>query len=122
MSIMGIQREYHGMIASSHYLSTFYISLYYDCIYNTNTVVRSLGQLSILPGWYIYTEAVRAAGGVVSNGGIINTPGWDIYKTTVADGTFWGAYITGNPSAVHLESTGSRHISFDIGVKRGEIW
>lgn len=46
-------------------------------------------------GWYIYPEEVRALGGVVSNGGIINTPGWDVYKLTVADGTFWGAYITG---------------------------
>lgn len=46
-------------------------------------------------GWYIYPEEVQALGGVVSNAGIINTPGWDVYKTTVADGTFWGAYITG---------------------------
>ena len=63
-------------------------------------MLLSFSRLKILPqrssGWYIYPEEVQALGGVVSNAGVINTPGWDVYKTTVADGTFWGAYITGD--------------------------
>eukprot|EP00435_Cladocopium_sp_Y103_P066803 s459_g29.t1 len=52
--------------------------------------------MHIIVSWYIYSEEVRALGGVVNNAGTINTPGWDVYKTSVADGTFFGAYITGS--------------------------
>ena len=68
-------------------------------IYNIHVIVILSAEnpaSAFLKGWYIYPEEVQALGGVVSNAGIINTPGWDVYKTTVADGTFWGAYITGD--------------------------
>jgi len=51
------------------------------------------GQL----GWYKYPPAVLQAGtGVpVNDAGKIDPEAWEAYKQTVADGTFWGANITG---------------------------
>jgi hypothetical protein len=99
MSIMGIQWEYSGILPLAFYIIYIYF-LHILLLYIQYSCYCSFSRLKILPqrssGWYIYTEAVRALGGVVSNAGIINTPGWDVYKTTVADGTFWGAYITGD--------------------------
>ena len=46
-------------------------------------------------GWFIYPPDVAAVAPLIIGDGLINTEAWDLYKPTVADGTFWGAFITG---------------------------
>ncbi|CAK9015307.1 unnamed protein product [Durusdinium trenchii] len=42
-------------------------------------------------GWFIYPESVTVHGMLLDPGtGVINTPAWNAYAPTVADGTFWG--------------------------------
>ncbi|CAK8994390.1 Protein URA2 [Durusdinium trenchii] len=51
------------------------------------------------PGSYKYPESVTSLGDPVSAWGTINTPAWDAYSITVADGTFFGGDITGGGGA-----------------------
>jgi len=51
-------------------------------------------------GWYKYPESVLSAGGEpVDDSGNINDKSWSAYAKTVADGSFWGAQITGAAGA-----------------------
>lgn len=46
-------------------------------------------------GWFKYPASVTSIGTPVDASGNINTAAWDAYSKTVADGTFFGGYITG---------------------------
>lgn len=46
-------------------------------------------------GWYKYPPEVKQYGDPVDVLGIVNEKAWAAYEPTVADGTYWGAQITG---------------------------
>eukprot|EP00930_Biecheleria_cincta_P049709 TRINITY_DN34906_c0_g1_i1.p1 TRINITY_DN34906_c0_g1~~TRINITY_DN34906_c0_g1_i1.p1 ORF type:complete len:571 (-),score=99.10 TRINITY_DN34906_c0_g1_i1:56-1768(-) len=46
-------------------------------------------------GWFKYPKAIVDEGEPVDGNGHINTKSWKMYEETVANGTFWGAPITG---------------------------
>eukprot|EP00931_Biecheleriopsis_adriatica_P108301 TRINITY_DN82613_c0_g1_i1.p1 TRINITY_DN82613_c0_g1~~TRINITY_DN82613_c0_g1_i1.p1 ORF type:complete len:547 (+),score=90.02 TRINITY_DN82613_c0_g1_i1:79-1719(+) len=49
-------------------------------------------------GWWKFSQEVMQAGGgkpPIDGNGSINEAGWPAYAKTVADGSFWGAWITG---------------------------
>mmetsp|Transcript_71656 Transcript_71656/g.158306 ORF Transcript_71656/g.158306 Transcript_71656/m.158306 type:complete len:527 (+) Transcript_71656:64-1644(+) len=47
-------------------------------------------------GWYKYPPEVKQYGDPVDVLGIVNEKAWAAYEPTVADGTYWGAQITGS--------------------------
>ena len=52
------------------------------------------------PGWFMYPESVTSQGKLIEQGtGVINSAAWVPYSATVADGSFWGAQITGGGGA-----------------------
>lgn len=54
-------------------------------------------------GWYKYPPEVVAKGGPMDSTGSINWEAWSLYEQTVADGTYWGAAVTGaNGAKMHI--------------------
>jgi hypothetical protein len=46
-------------------------------------------------GWFKYPDAITNIGDPIGHKGKINWKAWKLYEETVANGTFWGAPITG---------------------------